>query len=100
MGEADADSGLPSQRPTGKLVNLVAGAGRHAARVRGAVAGDAVRQVVVPRRGSYRSPRAGSFGLWFEKRRDPQIAFVWVVKAPRIRARVFDSFFGPYLIPK
>ena len=44
--------------------------------------------------------RSSNFGLWFEKLKNPQIAFVWVVKAPRIRARVFDSFFGPYLIPE
>ena len=50
--------------------------------------------------GKTQAVRSGLFGLWFEKKPDPQIAFVWVVKAPRIKARVFDSFFGPDLIPE
>lgn len=44
--------------------------------------------------------RASSFGVWFQKLKSPEIAFVWVVKAPQTRARFFDSFFGPYLIPE
>jgi hypothetical protein len=45
-------------------------------------------------------PRRAGFGLWYEKKPNPRIAFVWVVKAPATRARVFDSFFGPNLIPQ
>lgn len=39
------------------------------------------------------SPRRPRLSLWYEKSRDPEVGFVWVVTAPAARARVFDSFF-------
>lgn len=44
--------------------------------------------------------RSGRFGLWNEKRPGRPIAFIWIVKAPAIRARLFDRFFGGFLIPR
>ena len=98
MSESDG-AGLESPRPNSKVVNLsevepgtmsIYGGLSPAMR-------SAKWTCLV---GTTPAPRSSAFGLWFEKKRDPQVAFVWVVKAPATRARVFDSFFGPDLIPE
>jgi hypothetical protein len=99
MGETDAVSGLASQRPQGKLVDLqevptgtppfvpALSAARKSANW-------TCLMGIIP------MPRSAFFGLWYQKRAGPPLAFVWVVKAPATRARVFDSFFGGNTIPK
>lgn len=99
MGETDSASGLASPRPKNRVVDLdevlpgtppVAPAMAPARKMAAwtCVSGPAAR------------PRSAVFSLWYEKRRGKPVAFVWVVKAPAVRARVFDTFFGPTLIPE
>jgi hypothetical protein len=99
MGETDAMSGLASPRPMGKLVDLEevpSGTRPFAPALTGArkSANWVCLAGIIP------MPRSGRFGLWYQKRAGPPIAFIWVVKAPATRARVFDSFFGGRVIPK
>jgi len=99
MGETDVASGLVSQRPQGKLVDLQevpAGTSPFAPALSSArkAANWTCMMGIIP------MPRSAFFGLWYQKRAGPPIAFVWVVKAPATRARVFDSFFGGNTIPK
>lgn len=98
MGERDGATGLASPRPTGSVVNLE--------QVPAGTA--AVYPALSPARTfatwTCLSPspqmRSAGFPLWYQKRGSNPIAFVWVVKAPAVRARFFDSFFGPSLIPE
>jgi hypothetical protein len=98
MGEGDG-FGFPSMRPSGKVANLrevmdgTEPAYRSLSNARHFARWGCVPPPLPP-------VRVGRFSLWYEKPRDPQVAFVWVVKAPATRARVFDSFFGPNLIPE
>lgn len=39
------------------------------------------------------APRRPRLAVWYEKTRTPEVGFVWVVTAPAVRARMFDSFF-------
>jgi hypothetical protein len=112
MGEVDSENGLRSPRPEGKLVDLQ--------EVRGGT--PAMADAMTPAvkravwackksptsgiRGLLRSlvggtvePRSATFPLWYEKAPGPPFAFIWVVKAPARRARVFDAVFGPEAIP-
>lgn len=101
MGETDSASGLyRQQRPWGPLVTL-----------------EQVPSGTVPAGGGYAGyrrrvwecwlpppippqPRTASFSLWYRAEAlSMPISFVWVVKAPRTRARAFDSFFGPFALP-
>lgn len=99
MGETDSASGLKSPRPEGRLVDLMEvpggtppmAAAASPARKRAAWACFTPKGTL--------SPRSAVFPLWVQKRPGPPIAFVWVVKAPARRARVFDSMFGPQAIP-
>ena len=96
-GESDADSGLKSPRPDKHLVDLMEvppgtppkAAAMSPARKR------AAWTCVSPAA----QPRSAVFPLWFQKPPGKPIAFVWVVKAPARRARVFDAIFGPDAIP-
>ena len=99
MAESDADSGLESPRPKDRLVNLTE-VMEGTAPVFPSLASAKKRAKWACLAGILPVPRSAGFGLWYEKKPDPRIAFVWVVKAPATRARVFDSFFGPNLIPK
>lgn len=100
MGETDSRSGLKSPRPEGRLVDLMevpggtppmAAALSPARKAAGWGCVTAKGQVV---------PRSAVFPLWVQKRPGPPIAFVWVVKAPARRARVFDNIFGPMAVPQ
>ena len=99
MGESDLLSGLVSPRPLGRLVELqeVATGTWPAAP---ALSGARKAATWVCFTGPYPTPRSANFGLWYEKRPGAPIAFVWIVKAPATRARVFDRFFGGRVIPK
>lgn len=98
MGEQDPATGLSSRRPSGRAVDLEE-----------VPAGTApVYRALSPARtsatwtcfGPLPQARSAAFRLWYQKQDTNPISFVWVVKAPPSRARFFDSFFGPYLIPE
>jgi hypothetical protein len=99
MGESDSSSGLQSPRPKGRVVEMM----------EVPPGTSPVFPALSPARkmaawtcvtGIIPQPRSAMFGLWYQKAPGSPVAFVWVVKAPATRARVFDTFFGPTLIPK
>ena len=96
-GESDNDSGLKSPRPGNHLVDLMevpSGTSPNASALSPARKRAAwTCMAILPQ------PRTAVFPLWFQKRPGQPIAFVWVVKAPARRARVFDTIFGPDAIP-
>lgn len=99
MGETDSASGLKSPRPEGRLVDLMEVPSGTPAMA--AAASPARKRAVwgcFTPKGTV-SPRSAVFPLWVQKRPGPPIAFIWVVKAPARRARVFDSMFGTRAIP-
>lgn len=96
-GERDADSGLKSPRPDNHLVDLM--------EVPPGTPPKAPAMSPARKRAAWicvsplPQPRSAIFPLWFQKPPGKPIAFVWVVKAPTRRARVFDAIFGPNAIP-
>lgn len=44
--------------------------------------------------------RDRDFGVWYKKASDEVKAFVWIVTAPATKALIFDSIFGPNMIPE
>jgi hypothetical protein len=97
MSETDAEYGFSSPRPQGKLVDLkeVEDGTRPQFPALSAARKRANWICLTP----LPVKQSGVFGLWFEKVPGNPIAFVWVVKAPATRARVFDSFFGGRIVP-
>jgi len=101
MRETDWTSGFGSHRPAFRLVDLQE-------------VPDGTRPSAPALSGARKNPtwsclnvkppfvesRSERFGLWSEKRPGEPIAFVWIVKAPATRARLFDRLFGGYVIPK
>lgn len=98
MAERDAATGLASRRPSDHLVDLERVPDGTPPVVQAlSLARSSARWVCLA--GLAALPRNAVFRLWFQKRGTDPIDFVWVVKARPIRARFFDSFFGPDLIP-
>ena len=101
MRETDLMNGIVSPRPAFRLVDLqeVADGTRPSApALSGARKNPTWSCLNV--KPPFVEPRSRRFGLWYEKRPGAPIAFVWVVKAPATRARLFDRFFGGRVIPQ
>jgi hypothetical protein len=96
-GESDADSGLKSPRPDKRLVDVMEVPSGTPPRA--AALSPARKRAVWTCVSPAPQPRSAVFPLWFQKPPGKAISFVWVVKAPARRARVFDAIFGPDAIP-
>lgn len=99
MGERDRATGLRSPRPDRRLVDLES-VPDGTPPVYRALSPGRRSATWVCMAGTTPTPRAGAFRLWYQKSGANPIAFVWVVKSRPTRARFFDSFFGPNLIPE
>ncbi|MCX6552465.1 MAG: pilus assembly protein TadG-related protein [Acidobacteria bacterium] len=98
MGEVDSVNGFASPRPKDKVVDLM--------EVPSGTAPQFPASSVAKKRANWLClapapvKQSGTFGLWFQKVPGNPVGFVWVVKAPATKARVFDSFFGGNIVPK
>ncbi len=99
VGHGRGTPGLSRQRPAGRVVELEQvpdgtsseQSGGYPGRTHVTWSCSALRSIRV---------RTSSFSLWYRAVPESMpIAFAWVVTAPARRARLFDSFFGPYAIP-
>lgn len=100
MGETDAVNGILQQRPRAHLIDLDEVPSGTWPEVP-ALSAARTAATWICMAGPIPTEQSATFSLWFQKRRTPSpVAFVWVVKAPAARARVFDSFFGGRIIPK
>ena len=98
MSEGSAE--LAEQRAPGRVVTLEQVPDGTVSDLSGPYPGYSYR-VWACRSGKVVLPREASFDLWYRAPRDTMpVAFVWVVTAPARRARWFDRFFGPYVIPE
>jgi len=99
MREFDFESGIVPQRPGGRLVDLEEVPSGTAPAVSSPTPGFSTKTWSCLQ-GPAVLPRSASFGLWFQNASSDPIQFVWVVKAPRTRARFFDQLFGSFSIPE